>query len=143
MKRPPKSPPTRGSAYIATLVMFTIMVSMVTIALRANGVRRTDLRLQADAERAFSLAESGLAEAVQALTAKVEAGTLEGKIAHGVFSAAWTPLGDDGTFRVVAQGTVPTRLPAPMRKTVTAVVNVSSKHHDRPAAVQILSWSSR
>ena len=131
-----------GSAYIATLVLFIIMVSMITLALRANGIRRTELRIQADVARAFSLAESGLAEAIHALSLKAEAGELEGRIGHGVFSATWTPIENrQNIFRVVARGTMPTRLPAPMRKTVHPTVNLLPQTPGQPPQAQVLSWS--
>lgn len=131
-----------GSAYIATLVLFIIMVSMMTLALRANGIRRTELRIQADVARAFSLAESGLAEAVHALSLKAEAGELKGQIGHGAFSATWTPVeNEQNVFRVVARGSIPTRLPTPMRKTIHATVKRHPQAPGQPAQAQVLSWS--
>jgi len=141
MKRFSRSRRDTGFAYIITLALFLILLSMLTVALRVNATRRTELRVQRDVDRAFALAESGAAEALNALSSEQRAGVVEGRIGHGQFTANWAPVDSSaGVFEIVSTGTMPTRLRAMMRKTVRLRVQVIPPAEGGPAGVTTLKW---
>jgi len=141
MKRFSRPREDAGFAYIVTLALFLILVSMLTLALRANATRRTELRVRWDIDRAFALAESGAAEALNALASGKRAGAVQGRIGRGRFATSWAPVeGSTGIFEIVSTGTMPTRLRAMMRKTVRVRVKVTQSAEGGPVRVTTLKW---
>lgn len=140
---------SRGFAYVATLVLVVVFVAMVTAALRSNAKRHTWLRLQKDGVRAQCLAESGVAEAMNAIAAKRQTDTMDGTIGLGRFSAKWAPVenaaGVDSTdvLEIVSVGTIQSRIPAPIRRTVRVRVRVARPFPNAPIQLTTLSWEKR
>lgn len=131
---------SRGSAYIATLMLFLVLMSMVTVALRVNARWRSRLRAQKAGVCAFYLAESGLEEAFLRLRTPSGTTQCERVFGRGGFIVTWARVrGTPDEAEIVSVGEAERHRVALGRKIIRVRVRLITTAPGATRRVRVLS----